>query len=100
MWTIGAGDHVSNQTRAEAHSRLESHGLSAQNRITEEATRQQIQVVEAGQRHALFDQNQAFQAAVRVRQRRARQAVHDAVQGSTEVYQVAKSKENSGCPIL
>ena len=55
MWTIGAGDHVSNQTRAEAHSRLESQELSAQNRITEEAARQQIQVVEVGQRYALFD---------------------------------------------
>ena len=71
MWTIGAGDNVSNQTRAGAHSRLESQALSAQNRITEEAARQQIQVVEVGQRYALIDQSQAFQAAVRERQSRA-----------------------------
>ena len=45
MWTIGAGDHVSKQTRAEAHPRLESQGLSTQHGITEEASRQQIQVV-------------------------------------------------------
>ena len=73
--------------------RMEAQEYCLWPRISENTATLRIREMEAGHRHALFSQDQQFQAAVRERQRRARQAVNDAILECSARYQQSMTHE-------
>ena len=72
---------------------MESQNSRTRRRISEELARSEIEAMERDARDALFYQNNQFHIVVREYQRQARDAVSQAVQESSESYEVMRTEE-------
>ena len=76
--------------------RVESREFSIRNRISEELARSELEAMDRDAQFAFLYQDQQLKIAVRENQRQAREAVSQAVQESSESYDVLMMQEFQG----